>query len=515
MISSSYFPGDLFTDEPFVHACTLGNRNEITLDAFLDTGATGHVFIDESMVRTICEQLQIEPQKLTKPKPVRGFDGRQAPNITHAIYPTMTMQDHRENLLPLLITELGQHGMILGKPWMRKHGLLLYMKDDKIMFWPGHCTHPGAPGLPTPMKMMRQTTSASNKPEQTRTVRQILVRPEETCTERSAPLSVPFKKIGKGLSERISQKSSAEDKPIDCALIGPAAYKLLTKEKDVQIFAISLRDIDYQLNKECSTPTDPKTKVPEEYHNFLKVFSKAESDELAPHSPYDHRILLTGDQAHGHSYLRSMSRMELEFVKKYLEDNLRKGFIEASHAACSSTILSAKKPGGGLRFCVDYRKLNQLSKKDRYPLPLIDKRLAQLKEAKVFSKLDIRQAFHKLRMARESEDLTTFNCRFGAYKYKVLPFGLTGGPSSWQHFINDILFEYLDKFCSAYLDDILIYSKNITEHREHVRKVLAKLQEAGLQVDVDKCEFHVIEVKYLGLIITTEGIKWIQPRFRP
>ena len=472
----------MFTDEPFVHACTLGNRNEIKLDALLDTGATRHAFIDESMVRTICEQLQIEPQKLTKPKPVRGFDGRRAPNITHAIYPTMTMQDHRENLLPLLITKLGQHGMILGKPWMRKHRLLLDMKDDKIMFWPEHCTHPGAPGLPTPMKMMRQTTSASNKPEQTRTVQQILVRPEETCTERSAPLSVPFKKIGKELSERISQKSSAEDKPIDCALIGAAAYKSLTKEKDVQLFAISLRDIDYQLNKESSTPTDPKTKVPEEYHDFLKVFSKAEPDELAPHRPYDHRILLTGDQDHGHSYLRSMSRMELEFVKKYLEDNLRKGFIEASHAACSSPILLAKKPGGGLCFCVDYRKLNQLSKKDRYPLPLIDETLAQLKEAKVFSKLNIRQAFHKLRMARESEDLTTFNCRFGAYKYKVLPFGLTGGPSSWQHFINDILFEYLDKFCSAYLDDILIYSKNVTEHQEHVRKVLAKLQEAGLQV---------------------------------
>ena len=171
------------------------------------------------------------------------------------------------------------------------------------------------------------------------------------------------------------------------------------------------------------------------------------------------------------------------------------------------SILLAKKPNGGLRFCVEYRRLNQLSKKDRYPIPLIEETLAQLKEAKIFSKINIRQAFHKLRMAIASEDLTTFNSRFGAYKYKVLPFGLSGGPASWQHYINDVLFDYLDKFCTAYLDDILIYSKNLKEHREHVRAVLIKLREAGLQADVDKCEFHVTETKYLGLIISVDGIR--------
>ena len=101
-------------------------------------------------------------------------------------------------------------------------------------------------------------------------------------------------------------------------------------------------------------------------------------------------------------------------------------------------------------------------------------------------------------MKAASEDLTTFNSRFGAYKYKVSPFGLTGGPASWQHFINDVLFEYLDKFCTAYLDDILIYSRNLKQHRQHVRGVLIKLREAGIQADVDKCEFHVTETKYLA-----------------
>ena len=159
-------------------------------------------------------------------------------------------------------------------------------------------------------------------------------------------------------------------------------------------------------------------------------------------------------------------------------------------------ILLAKKPNRGLRFCVDYRRLNQFSKKDRNSIPLIEETPGTAEGAKVFSKIDIRQAFHKLKLAIESEDLTTFNSRFGAYKYKVLPFGLSCGLASWQHYINDVLFDYLDKFCTAYLDDILIYSKNLKEHREHVRVVLTKLREAGLQADIQKCEFHVTETKY-------------------
>ena len=505
----------MFTDEPLVIQCRLGNSEEIKVMGLLDTGATGHAFIDESTAREVCEKLQISPQKLTRPKPVKGFDGERGKDITHAIYPTLTVQSHKETIAPLLITQLGQHKISLGKPWMRKHGVIIDMATDQITFWPGHCSHSGAPKLPKEEKMMKES-------EEARTTMKILKRPEEARTntkesEKTSPQQlssseVLSNKADVGLSERLSgsgseDKPTLEDKPIEMAMIGAAAYRLLSRQKNVELFSISLKDIVYQLSKEDRPPTDPKTIVPPEYHEFLDVFSKAASDTLAPHRTYDHRIILEGDKDHGHSPLRSMSQKELEFVKKYLEDNLRKGFIEASHAACASPILLAKKPNGGLRFCVDYRRLNQLSKKDRYPIPLIEETLAQLKEAKIFSKIDIRQAFHKLRMAIASEDLTTFSSRFGAYKYKVLPFGLSGGPASWQHYINDVLFDYLDKFCTAYLDDILIYSKNLKEHREHVRAILIKLREAGLQADVDKCEFHVTETKYLGLIISVDGIR--------
>jgi len=110
-------------------------------------------------------------------------------------------------------------------------------------------------------------------------------------------------------------------------------------------------------------------------------------------------------------------------------------------------------------------------------------------------------------MHPDSEDLTTFTTSFGAFKYHVLPFGLTGGPASYQQYMNDTLFEYLGDFCQAYLDDILVYSKTKKEHQEHVRKVLLKLRDAGLQADIDKCEFHVQETKFLGLMVSTKGLR--------
>ena len=214
------------------------------------------------------------------------------------------------------------------------------------------------------------------------------------------------------------------------------------------------------------------------------MFLKNISDTLRPHGKHNHKIELLKDKDLasdlGHSALRGMSTPQLKFVKNFLEEHLKKRFIEASSASCSSPILLAKKPGGGIRFCVDYWKLNSLTKKNAYLLPLIAETIVRLKKAIVFTKIDIRQAFHKLRMAMESEDATTFASRFGSYKWKVMPFGLTGGPASWQRFINDLLWEYLNNFCTAYLDDILIYSTSMKEHRQHVRKVLTKLWEAGI-----------------------------------
>jgi len=158
-----------------------------------------------------------------------------------------------------------------------------------------------------------------------------------------------------------------------------------------------------------------------------------------------------------------------------LVDNLNKGFITYSSILFALPILFVKKPNKGLRFYIDYRKLNELTRKDRYPLLLLDETFARLSLAKIFTKLDIRQVFYRIRMDLDSEELTTFRTRYGQYKCKVLPFGLTNGPATYQRYMNNVLFEYLDDFCTAYLDNILIYSNDPVEHELYIRKVLERL----------------------------------------
>ena len=200
--------------------------------------------------------------------------------------------------------------------------------------------------------------------------------------------------------------------------------------------------------------------------------------------------------------LYGMSRGELEVLKKYLEDNLSKGYIRASSSPAAAPVLFVKNPGGGLQFCVDYCGLNDLTIENKYPLPLIRETLNRLCKAVYFTKLDIIAAFNTIQIAASEEWKTAFRTHLGLYEYLAMLFRLANAPSSFQNFINDILEnDILNTFVMAYVDDILVFSKTLKEHKQHVKTVLSHLQAAGLQLDIDKCEFEVHETKYLGLII--------------
>lgn len=245
-----------------------------------------------------------------------------------------------------------------------------------------------------------------------------------------------------------------------------------------------------------------------EYHDLKAAFDRAQANNLPPHRPYDHKIQLKGgEKLMPKSRIYQMSTHKLLETKKYLKENLKKGFISPNSTPFASLVLFAAKPNGELRFCVDYRKLNALTRRNRYSIPLIEETLARVMGCKYLTKLDIIAAFNKLRMHPDSEDYTTFVTSMGAYKYHVLPFDLINGSASYQHYMNDVLFEYLNDFCQAYLDDVLIYSKTLKEHIRHVRLVLQKLIDAGLQVDIEKCKFHVQKTSFLGVLLSTKGIR--------
>ncbi len=195
-------------------------------------------------------------------------------------------------------------------------------------------------------------------------------------------------------------------------------------------------------------------------------------------------------------------------MKKYLKKHLNKEFIESSTTSYASSILFAKKSDEEVRFCVNYRKLNAITKKNRYSISLIAKTIARLFKEKWMTKIDIRHAFNRIRMhSKENEDFITFRIKYETYKYLIMSFELINESSTFQNFKNDTLMNYLNEFVIAYLNDIIVYNNNKKEHIKHVRKVLQRLREVEIQADVNKCEFHIAETKFLRMIIDRDEIK--------
>jgi hypothetical protein len=155
---------------------------------------------------------------------------------------------------------------------------------------------------------------------------------------------------------------------------------------------------------------------------------------------------------------------------------------------------------------VDYRGLNKITKKNRYPLPLILGLLDRLRTRKIFTKLDLRGAYNLLRIRPGNEWKTAFRTRYRHFEYTIMSFGLTNAPVVFQHLMNDIFQEYMDEFVIIYLDDILIFSKNQENHDKHVRLVLVTLREHGLYAKLEKCEFNKSSVAFLGYVISPDGI---------
>jgi hypothetical protein len=167
---------------------------------------------------------------------------------------------------------------------------------------------------------------------------------------------------------------------------------------------------------------------------------------------------------------------ETEAVKTHIDKMMGKGFIKPRTSLFASPVLVVKKPGGGLRICVDYRQLNSITKKNRNAPPAIKETLARMAKVKVMTLINVIAAFNTVRIGPGDKEKTAFQTRYGLYEYLVMPFGLCNAPGTFQTFINETLHDYLDVFCTAYLDDILIYSENKEEHEEHVLKVLQKLK---------------------------------------
>ncbi len=522
--STTSMSDDSFASESLTTECVLSS-NEISysLKSLINIEAADYSFIDEVIAQIVCDQLQIESLTLIKAKSIQEFNDHYAKKlITHVIYLNLTVQDHTIDTASILITRLDQHQMILEKTWMNKINLVIDMQINFLRFSNFTLNSKSIVLLTSNKTIMKQKSLTSTHIlKRFFTISQLSLKSLSfnQFNEKSVKLIEQLKSRDAALtSVKISKLTSDS---MNIAMIKTATYRMLVKWSDVKIFAVIILKIDWLIttveNKSeevnlhelfhTEVLKQVKIKLFSEYHNYLDIFNWAMINQLSLHHFYDHKIELIDEETLSRSRLYQMFDHKLQKIKKYLIKHLNKEFIFFSFASYISLILFAEKKDESLRFCVDYRKLNALIKWNCYSLSLIDKTLARIQESKYLTRLNIIVTFNKLCMHSDSEDLTIFITFFDSYKYHVMLFELINESMFYQHYMNDVLFEYLHQFCQIYLDDIIIYNKILKKHKRHVRLILNRLREADLQIDINKCKFHVQKIIFLKLLMSIERLK--------
>ncbi|KAF8700017.1 hypothetical protein RHS03_06926, partial [Rhizoctonia solani] len=256
--------------------------------------------------------------------------------------------------------------------------------------------------------------------------------------------------------------------------------------------------------KEEEANPNPLEGVPSKYHQYAKVFGEEEFNKLPLHWHYNIGIELT-EETPLNLPLYSMTNAKSSTLKDWLRDKLKASKIRPSKSSISLPVMFVPKKDGSCHLVVDYCCLNNQTKKNVYPLPRPDNLMAQLRGAKVFTKLDLRWGYNNVRVKEGDEWKTVFCTKYGLYKSLVMTFGLTNAPASFQHFMNKLFKDLLDVCVIIYLNDILIYSKDDATHTKHVHEVLWRLMENQLFCKATKCTFHVTLVEYLGIIVSDKG----------
>jgi hypothetical protein len=203
-------------------------------------------------------------------------------------------------------------------------------------------------------------------------------------------------------------------------------------------------------------------------------------------------------------YKRSVE--ELKGLKKQLTELQEAGYLRSSSSPWGAPVLFVQKKDGSQRMCVDYRSLNDVTVKNKYPLPHIEDLFDQMRGARVFSKIDLRSGYHQMKIRPSDIPKTAFSTRYGLYEFTVMSFGLTNAPAYFMNLMNKVFMEYLYRFVVVFIDDILIYSRSESDHEQHLRLVLQKLRDNQLYAKFSKCEFWIDEVPFLGYIISNGGI---------
>ena len=431
------------------------------MKALIDSGATG-CFLSTEMA----DKMRLRRVKKVTPHKVQMADGHviESAQLLRQGFEMGTLQD--DETFHLL--NLKGFDMVLGRSWLYRVNphidwqtgvLQLSMRGRKHVICPVHAdkeTSRLASTLFITSLQLKKELKAGGK------AYQILLKSDETPESCDKKIDQSEEKVNES-----NQKAEPEREK------GPLQQKLESLLKGFE-------DV---------VPKDPDFKPP-----------------YPPERSVDHTVEILPGAAPPNKAVYRMSPAELEELKKQLADLLERGLIRPSSSPYGSPIIFVKKKDGGFRLCVDYRALNNITVKNKYPLPRVDDLLDKLHGAKVFSKIDLASGYHQVRLAEADVHKSAFRTRYGHYEYTVLPFGMCNAPATFMRLMHDIFMPYLDEFVIIYLDDLCIYSKSEEEHVEHVRKVLELLRKHQLYAKTSKCAFGVPEIEFLGHIVSDKGI---------
>ncbi|SJL13786.1 uncharacterized protein ARMOST_17234 [Armillaria ostoyae] len=432
-----------------VQLTTITNRQVFATRGLVDSGCTS-----SAINRSFVQKHHLDTVKTAIPIIVYNADGsrNKGGDITEYVEVRLTIGNHEERI-DLAVTDLGSKDLYLGHDWLKRHNPVINWETGTVIF--GRCQ----------------------------------------CVKNPFPLP-----------------DSDPDDRWDEELEDGDVILAINMEEELVIRAVHhANDLAAAAHVEKPTKTFEEL-VPPDYCSFRDLFLKENFDELPKRKPWDHAIeLVPNAKSTLDCKVYPLNRDEQEQLDKFLDENLESGHITESKSPFASPFFFVKKKDGSLRPVQDYRKLNEMTIKNQYPLPLISELIDKLQGAKYFMKLDVRWGYNNVRIKEGDEHKATFCTNWGLFKPTVMFFGLTNSPATFQWMMNDIFKDLISEGkVTIYLDDILIFTKDLDEHQRIVRRVLQKLRENKLFLKAEKCEFKVLSTEYLGVIIS-EGQVHMDP----